>query len=85
MVNDAVAMAELQISAGRTGLASATSLAPRSHSSAPEPARIPMYAPDRMRSAAEVLVDGKRFAIVTARESYDDLTRLEVAEPQWRL
>ena len=34
--------------------------------------------------AAEVLVDGKRFAIVTARESYDDLTRLEVAEPQWR-
>jgi diaminopimelate decarboxylase len=34
--------------------------------------------------AAEVLVDGNRFAIVTARESYDDLTRLEVAEPQWR-
>jgi diaminopimelate decarboxylase len=34
--------------------------------------------------AAEVLVDGKRFAIVTARETYDDLTRLEVATPEWR-
>ena len=34
--------------------------------------------------AAEVLVDGKRFAIVTQRESYADLTRLEVAEPEWR-
>ena len=34
--------------------------------------------------AAEVLVDGKRFAIVTARESYADLTRLEVDAPEWR-
>jgi diaminopimelate decarboxylase len=34
--------------------------------------------------AAEVLVDGNRFAIVTARESYADLTRLEVAMPEWR-
>jgi diaminopimelate decarboxylase len=34
--------------------------------------------------AAEVLVDGKRFAIVTSRESYADLTRLEVAQPEWR-
>ncbi|MFP5404964.1 MAG: diaminopimelate decarboxylase [Gammaproteobacteria bacterium] len=33
---------------------------------------------------AEVLVDGDRFAVVTARESYDDLVRLEVADPQWR-
>jgi diaminopimelate decarboxylase len=34
--------------------------------------------------AAEVLVDGNRFAIVTSRESYADLTRLEVAQPEWR-
>jgi diaminopimelate decarboxylase len=34
--------------------------------------------------AAEVLVDGDRFAIVTARETYTDLTRLEVAHPEWR-
>jgi diaminopimelate decarboxylase len=34
--------------------------------------------------AAEVLVDGGRFAIVTARETYEDLTRLEVAHPEWR-
>ena len=34
--------------------------------------------------AAEVLVDGNRFAIVTARESYADLTRLEVDAPEWR-
>jgi diaminopimelate decarboxylase len=34
--------------------------------------------------AAEVLVDGDRFAIVTARESYADLMRLEVASPEWR-
>ena len=33
---------------------------------------------------AEVLVDGDRFAVVTARESYDDLVRLEVADPEWR-
>ena len=33
---------------------------------------------------AEVLVDGDRFAVVTARETYDDLMRLEVADPQWR-
>jgi diaminopimelate decarboxylase len=34
--------------------------------------------------AAEVMVDGARFAIVTARESYDDLVRLERADPAWR-
>jgi diaminopimelate decarboxylase len=34
--------------------------------------------------AAEVLVDGNRFAVVTSRESYADLTRLEVAQPEWR-
>jgi diaminopimelate decarboxylase len=33
---------------------------------------------------AEVLVDGDQFAVVTARERYEDLTRLEVADPQWR-
>lgn len=33
---------------------------------------------------AEVLVDGDRFAIVTERESYDDLVRHEVDEPEWR-
>ena len=33
---------------------------------------------------AEVLVDGDRFAVVTAREAYDDLVRMEIAEPQWR-
>lgn len=34
--------------------------------------------------AAEVLVDGDRFAIITARELYDDLTRLEIDEPEWQ-
>jgi diaminopimelate decarboxylase len=34
--------------------------------------------------AAEVMVDGHRFAIVTARESYEDLVRLEQADPDWR-
>ena len=34
--------------------------------------------------AAEVLVDEDRFAVVTARESYADLTRLEVSSPEWR-
>jgi diaminopimelate decarboxylase len=34
--------------------------------------------------AAEVMVDGARFAVVTARESYDDLVRLEQAHPEWR-
>jgi diaminopimelate decarboxylase len=33
---------------------------------------------------AEVLVDGDRFAVVTARETYEDLVRLEVADPEWR-
>jgi diaminopimelate decarboxylase len=33
---------------------------------------------------AEVLVDGDRFAVVTARETYEDLVRLEVADPDWR-
>ena len=34
--------------------------------------------------AAEVLVDGNRFAIVTVRESYGDLVRLERPDPHWR-
>lgn len=33
---------------------------------------------------AEVLVDGDRYGVVTAREGYDDLVRTEIAEPQWR-
>jgi diaminopimelate decarboxylase len=36
------------------------------------------------RRAAEVLVDGDRYAVVTRRETYEDLTRLEVDEPSWR-
>jgi diaminopimelate decarboxylase len=32
---------------------------------------------------AEVLVDGDQFAVITAREQYDDLVRLEIAEPEW--
>jgi len=31
-----------------------------------------------------VIVDGDRYAVVTARESYDDLTRLEIANPEWK-
>lgn len=34
--------------------------------------------------AAEVLVDGDRFAVITARETPADLRRLEVAAPEWR-
>lgn len=34
--------------------------------------------------AAEVLVDGDRWAVVTERESYDDLVRRETARPVWR-
>ena len=33
---------------------------------------------------AEVLVDGDRYAVVTARETYDDLVRLELDQPEWR-
>ena len=33
---------------------------------------------------AEVLVDGDRFAVVTARERYEDLVHLEDADPDWR-
>ncbi len=33
---------------------------------------------------AEVLVDGDRYAIVTARERYEDLVQLEQADPEWR-
>ncbi|MGH7719800.1 MAG: diaminopimelate decarboxylase [Gemmatimonadaceae bacterium] len=35
--------------------------------------------------AAEVLVDGDRYAVVRDRESYQDLTRHEAAEPSWRV
>jgi diaminopimelate decarboxylase len=34
--------------------------------------------------AAEVLVDGERYAVVTEREAYDDLVRQERLDPQWR-
>lgn len=33
---------------------------------------------------AEVLVDADRYAVVTARERYDDLVRLEQDDPDWR-
>jgi diaminopimelate decarboxylase len=33
---------------------------------------------------AEVMVDGSRWAVVTAREEYDDLVRQESASPLWR-
>ena len=32
---------------------------------------------------AEVLVDGDRFAVITARETYDDLVQREIAAPEW--
>jgi len=34
--------------------------------------------------AAEVMVDGARFAVVRERETLEDLVRGEHAEPQWR-
>ncbi|MFL5575330.1 MAG: diaminopimelate decarboxylase [Gemmatimonadaceae bacterium] len=34
--------------------------------------------------AAEVLVDGDRWAVVTERESYEDLVRRECTAPEWR-
>ena len=34
--------------------------------------------------APEVLVDGDRFAVITKRESYDDLVRNEIKTPDWR-
>ncbi len=34
--------------------------------------------------AAEVMVDGDRWAVVTERESYDDLVRHELSDPEWR-
>jgi diaminopimelate decarboxylase len=33
---------------------------------------------------AEVLVDGDRYAVVTARERDEDLVRLEMDDPEWR-
>jgi diaminopimelate decarboxylase len=36
------------------------------------------------RRAAEVLVDGDRYAVITRRESYEDLMRLDVDAPQWK-
>jgi diaminopimelate decarboxylase len=36
------------------------------------------------RRAAEVLVDGDRYAVITQRETYEDLMRLEVDHPVWR-
>ncbi|MEO7362839.1 MAG: diaminopimelate decarboxylase, partial [Gemmatimonadaceae bacterium] len=33
---------------------------------------------------AEVLVDGERFAVITERERFEDLVRLERAHLQWR-
>jgi diaminopimelate decarboxylase len=34
---------------------------------------------------AEVMVDGDRFAVTTARETPADLTRLEIASPEWHV
>jgi diaminopimelate decarboxylase len=34
---------------------------------------------------AEILVDGDRYAVVTARERYEDLVRLELDDPDWRI
>ena len=34
--------------------------------------------------AAEVMIDGDRWAVVTARETYEDLIRRETSPPQWR-
>ncbi|HET6760630.1 MAG TPA: diaminopimelate decarboxylase [Gemmatimonadaceae bacterium] len=34
--------------------------------------------------SAEVLVDGDRFAVITRRETYDDLIRSEDPRPEWR-
>ncbi|HEY6089199.1 MAG TPA: diaminopimelate decarboxylase [Gemmatimonadaceae bacterium] len=34
--------------------------------------------------SAEVLVDGDKFAVITRRESYDDLVRNEDLRPSWR-
>ena len=34
--------------------------------------------------APEVLVDGDRFAVITRRESYDDLVHNEIETPDWR-
>jgi diaminopimelate decarboxylase len=36
------------------------------------------------RRGAEVLVDGERYAIVTARESYETLVQQEADDPEWR-
>jgi diaminopimelate decarboxylase len=33
---------------------------------------------------AEVLVDGERYAVVTARETYEDLVRRERSTLDWR-
>jgi diaminopimelate decarboxylase len=33
---------------------------------------------------AEVLVDGDRFAVITARETYEDLMRREIETPRWQ-
>jgi diaminopimelate decarboxylase len=33
---------------------------------------------------AEVMVDGTRFAVITAREQYADLLRLDVEHPEWK-
>lgn len=35
------------------------------------------------RRAAEVLVDGDRYAVITRRETYEDLMRLELENPSW--
>ena len=34
--------------------------------------------------AAEVVVDGSRWAVVTARETYEDLVRAESSSPRWQ-
>jgi len=34
--------------------------------------------------APEILVDGDKFAVITKRESYEDLVRNEILQPDWR-
>ena len=36
------------------------------------------------RKAAEVLVDGDRYAVITRRETYEDLMRLDIDKPDWK-
>ena len=39
---------------------------------------------NRAAPSGEVLVEGDRYAVLTSRETYEDLVQLEVADPEWR-